>query len=254
MNVPRLWLAGGIVAGALCAAIGLRAPDRAALPEDAVARVGDRLIARDGYLRAVAAVEADRRSPLSPDERRRVLERLIDEELLVQRGLALGLPESDARVRSTLVSEVMNTTGLAARPVLDATALQQHYRDHLDRFSPAGRLHVRAARFVGGVAQPHSPPVPDGLLPPAKLEAYLGPALVREVLDLQAGERRVVETPAGAVELTLVAREPGAPLPFEQVREAVRQDALRVADEAAVRALLDRLREERPVIVAPQLP
>lgn len=254
MNTPRWLLAAGIAAGVLSAAIGLQVPDRPRLPDDAVASVNGRPILRDTYLRAVAAVESDRRGTLSEADRRHILERLIEEELLVQHGIALGLPETDPRLRSTLVSEVMLGAGLAARPPLDEAALRAHYRDHLDRFAPAARLHVRAKRIVADAPTEFVPPVPDGLLPPAKLETYLGPALVQTALAMQAGETRRVEAPGGAVELTLVAREAGAAPPFEALRDAVRLDAQRSADELAVRGLLDRLRHEPGVIVAPQLP
>lgn len=254
MTRPRWLLATGIATGALAAALGLRAPDLRALPDDAAARVGTRTISRDDFLRAVAAVESDRRAPLDDAERRRVLDRLVDEELLVQRALAQGLAESDARVRSTLVSEVMLSTGLAARPAFDEAALRAHYAEHPDRFSPAARLQLRARRIVDGAPRAFEPAPPDGLLPPAKLEAYLGPSLTQAALAMQPGETRRLDGAGGLVELTVIAREPGAAPPFEAVREAVRLDAQRGADEAAVRALLARLREERPVALARELP
>ena len=55
----------------------------------------------------LAALASDRRSPLGPEDRRHVLDRLVDEELLVQRGLDLDLPSLDRRVRADLTQAVI---------------------------------------------------------------------------------------------------------------------------------------------------
>ena len=49
------------------------------------------------------AVRADRRSDLSKEQERQILERLIDEELLIQNALETGFANSDRSVRSTIV-------------------------------------------------------------------------------------------------------------------------------------------------------
>src|SRR5688572_20896614 len=117
-RVPRWLLAAGLVTGAALAAAGLVAPGRS-LPDGAVARVNDRLIQRDEWLRAVAAVASERRTPLTDADQRHILERLVDEELLVQHGRALGLVEHDGRLRDTLVSEVMLAATQRAGAELD---------------------------------------------------------------------------------------------------------------------------------------
>src|SRR5690349_13984703 len=111
-GVPRALLVLGLVVGIVAAASGLLvgAPS-AQLPPQAVALVNGRPILRDAWLRAVAAVATERREALTDADQRHILDRLVDEELLVQHGLALGLPESDGRLRSTLVQEVMAATG-----------------------------------------------------------------------------------------------------------------------------------------------
>ena len=120
------------------AGFGLKAPAAASLPPGAVARVNQHLIPRDAWLRAVAAVASERRTPLTDADQRHILDRLVDEELLVQHGVELGLVESDARLRSTVVSEVM----AAARPaaLFDETDQRRFYDEHRDYFAPAGHL------------------------------------------------------------------------------------------------------------------
>lgn len=250
-------LIAGLLAGVALAAFGLLARPKPALPQGAVARVNDHLILRDNWLRAVAAVAAERRAPLTDDDRRHILERLVDEELLVQHGVALGLVEQDARLRSTMVSEVMlAATSGANAASFDEAALRRFYDEHRDLFAPADRLRVKAWRLDAEEKfLPYEPAVPDALLPPAKLEAYLGPDLVAQALALQAGQLTAPSASnGGRVVVQLLEKKLGAPPPFEQVRDEVRNEARRQADEATVRELLQRLRSENRVTVSPELP
>jgi hypothetical protein len=243
-------LLAGLAAGTLMAASGLRPAPAGGLPPEAVARVGERLILRDAWLRAVAAVASDRRTPLAEGDARHILERLVDEELLVQHGVALGLVENDARLRSTLVSEVMLAASQGARVEPDEAALRAWYDAHRERFAPAARLRVQAWRVdAAGARAPFEPAVPDALLPPAKLQAYLGPSLVTLALELQPGASATVIDAEGTVALELLERQPGEAPPLEQVRQAVITEFRRSADEAAVRALLADLRGRTPIVV-----
>jgi hypothetical protein len=250
-RAPRWLLIAGLAAGAALAALGLRvAPGE--LPPEAVARVNDRLILRDAWLRAVASVASERRAALTEADQRHILERLVDEELLVQHGEQLGLVESDARLRSTLVSEVMaaaRTDGNAP----DDAVLRAFYDANRDFFAPAAKVRVQAWRLgADGNRQPFQPAPPDALLPLAKLRTYIGPALAQAARALPVGQdSAAIETGAGRAVLRVLESQPGVAPPFEQVRDLVRGEMRRRADEASVRALLAQLRETSQVVVAP---
>ena len=106
----------GAALGLALAAWGLLANPRArdALPPAAVASVNGVAIFEDGYRRLLAGFEADTRNALSPAQQKHVLDRMIDEELLVQRGLELGLAESDRRVRADISSAVIRAVVVEA--------------------------------------------------------------------------------------------------------------------------------------------
>ena len=129
----RVWLAFGAAAGlALAAASLLRAPDRDTPPEGSVALVNGVPIRTDSFRRLVAALDADRRSPLSDADHRHVLDRLIEEELLVQHAVDLGLVRTDRRVRADLVSAVLAAINAAAdgyQPRPDE--VEAFYTEHL---------------------------------------------------------------------------------------------------------------------------
>ncbi len=127
----------------------LEAPgDESDLPAGAVARVGERVIRRVDYERVLAGVEQDLRGPLDVAMRRRVLERMIDEELLVQRALDLGLAAVDRRIRGELTSALIDSivSGAEAEEP-DARAVEAHFETNRDFFTRPGRLHARSLFF-----------------------------------------------------------------------------------------------------------
>lgn len=69
---------------------------------------GRPILAAD-YARAVTAFAADRREPPSSADRERILGTLIDEELLLQYGLAAGLVSSDRSVRDAVLRAVVES-------------------------------------------------------------------------------------------------------------------------------------------------
>ncbi len=280
-----LWLlALGAVAGIGLAASSLvrRAEP---LPRDAVASVNGVPIRRADYERQLAALGADQRSPLDAAARRRVLERLIDEELLVQRGLELGLARHDRRVRADLTSAVI--AGVV-RPADGAEPsdkeLREFYETHREFFAQPERLSVRqifvrvrdlgeeaaatqraaeaARRLREGAdfesvrrafGDPEVPPLPSGPLPPAKLQEYLGPTATRMAMGLAAGEvGEPVRSGLGYHVLQLVGRVAPPEPSFEEMRAEVLAEYRRRKGDEALRAYLDALRARADVVVAEQ--
>src|ERR1041384_5004522 len=127
MNVPRLLLIAGLLGGAATAAAGLIGADPPRLPDETVAIVNQHPILRDAWLRAVAAVASEQSRELTAEDQRHILDRLIGEELLVQRGLALGLAEQDGRIRSELVQQVMRSASAASAAEPDEATLRAFY-------------------------------------------------------------------------------------------------------------------------------
>lgn len=106
---------------------------------DVVAVVGTVAIGRDELERALTAVAADRRTPLTFADRARVLERLIDEELLVQAALEAGLPEHDRAVRRALTDAVM----AAIEAQADDDSVQAAVQEYLAWLRAETRVWVR---------------------------------------------------------------------------------------------------------------
>lgn len=254
--MARWLLIMGLLAGIVMAASGVLRIGDETLPADAIARVNDRLILRDAWLRAVAAVSSERRTPLTESDKRHILDRLVDEELLAQHGLALGLVEQDRRLRGQLVAQVLQTASAnsSSGDYSDAE-LREFYSQHRDFFTPPARLRIAATRIdADGQRSAMVPPVPNALLPPSELRMYLGPTLTRAVLELQTGESSAaVAHGSGHAVVEVLQREAAAPPAFEQIREQVRAEMQRRADEEAVRQLLEQLRKDNSVVVSGEL-
>lgn len=89
------------------------------LPADAIAAVNGTPIRTDDYRRAVAMLAGDKRNPLTRADRVHVLERLIEEELLVQAAVSEGLVDHDRAVRQAITRAmvaVIVTDSASARP------------------------------------------------------------------------------------------------------------------------------------------
>ncbi len=101
-------LALGAVVGALCAVLVLLDDTTGrGVDEGAVASVNGSPLALDEYQRAVRLFASEKRSAVSRDDRSLILERMIEEELLLQYGLQAGLVRDDPGVRAEVLRSVI---------------------------------------------------------------------------------------------------------------------------------------------------
>ena len=288
---PAWLLLLGAALGLALATFGLleRRTAENALPDGVVARVGDRVIRRIDYERVLAGVESDLRSPIDAAMRERVLERMIDEELLVQRAIDLGLAVIDRRVRGELTSGLIDSiVSEADAEEPSERAVAEHFEESIDFFTRPGRLRARtiffsarpreaegangtketdalaraqeaAARLAAGEApseveaalgDSQVSPLPDVLLPASKVRDYVGPTLLERIQALEIGAwSDPVESAGGVYLAQLVDREASSVPSLESVEDLVRQDLKRRRGDDALRRYLDDLRSQIPVSV-----
>ncbi len=120
-----LLLAAGSVVGILlgaATAFHKSGSDASVLLDGAVAMVNGKSIREEDYARALALVEGDKRGEITAGDRARVLDRLIEEELLIQRGIEIGLVDSDRSVRKAITQAMLAsivTESVSAQPAED---------------------------------------------------------------------------------------------------------------------------------------
>lgn len=268
-----LW--AGVALGMALTAWGLVGSSPAAPSlEGAVAVVNGQPLSRAAFDRFVAAVGEERREVLPPSERQRLLDRLVDEELLLQYGLGLGLARHEPTARRVIVQSVIASVTSAAEDVEPSEAdLREYYARHPDRFVRSGRIVVEALavpvhdrsdgearaladRAAGRLAEGAAPaavaaelagvettPLPGGPLPLETVRRYLGPTAALRAESLAPGE---VSDPfratAGYLVLRLRDRQEDRVPPFEEVAREVRSEWVRTQGEEALRRFLDDLR------------
>jgi parvulin-like peptidyl-prolyl isomerase len=283
-NARARWLLGiGAVVGLALAtgSIVETAPSHG-VPDDAAALVNGVTIRRETYARALAALAKDSRDALSEADRSHVLDRLVEEELLVQRAQALGLDRTDPVVRNTLVSAMIESV-VAGVGQEEPTpeAVERFYEENREFFARSDRFWVRQLRFpvndskvgaedaararaeiaarrlrngdalevvgrelsAGGIV-----PLPDGFLPAKKLREYLGPTPARAAIRLATGE--VGDPVRGGSAwhvLKMVERASSPPLPLEAVEAQVRSEMRRRAGDESLRRYLEGLRDDADV-------
>jgi len=140
-------LALGAVTGLAIAGYGLftaKGTRLSGVPPEAIALVNQRPILRSDFVAQLQNQFTVRYADATPEERTRVLEDMIDEELMVQRGLDLGLPSYDPDVRAALVAGVeleIFADVLAQRPT--EADLKAYYDRHRDKYIRDGVMRLR---------------------------------------------------------------------------------------------------------------
>ena len=234
------------------------------------------------YRRASNALAADRRGSIEGALQTRALDRLIEEELLVQRGVELGLQHSDPRVRATLTDAVIgaivaHTQDGGAEPTEED--LRGFFQENLEWFRQSSRVRAREvffsaaqdreaarqraldvrSRLDAGVAfevvavagDAPVAPLPDALLTLAKVREYLGSDIARALSTLDAGSvAGPIRSDAGYHVLLVLERVEGEQPAFEAVRDLVRREYWRRAGDEALRGFLERRRKQARIEIA----
>lgn len=270
IRTPDVYYLIGGLAGMVAALIGAIGAPRIELANRPAAIVNGVPIPREALARAVLALQNDSRNPVTPDRERDVLERLIEEELLVQHGVELGLAETDFAARRALVQSVLELA-VAERAGAEPSdeELRRFYRENAGFFAPAPRFSASVVFLSGAPAQVRVNEVratlargaePSGLgdlmavqipraaLPEAEWRRLIGADAARAAASLAPGEVSGALPASGGVMIVRVNGFAAAPAPaYADVAEHVRAEWDRRADEAAVRVYLERLKRRARV-------
>ncbi len=252
---------------------------RDAWGDGVAAKINDSQISREAYETHIGRLAADKRNPLTDDDRAHVLERLIEEELLIQRGVEIGLVERERSVRAAIVQSMINAI-IADTLTMDVPEkdLAAFYKDNGRYFVGAAQLHIRALMIRKGqdveVARARAEkaqtalmagaPVaqvretygdaqivraPDGLLPAAKLRDYVGPTVLEAALGLDRGDvSDIVETPTAFHLFRVIDVQRAAIPPLDEVREQVLSEYRKRAGDKALRDYLEWLKSRADLV------
>lgn len=271
-NIPNIrWLALGSLAGLIMAGYGLlrQADVGSDLPVSALARVNDVLISRDNYERALARLADESTDALTLERRAWMLERLIEEELLVQRGLELGMARSDGAVRNAIVNSLIaSVTGEADAANPTDEQLEQHLADNADRFSFVDKVAVEGwqsddeavaqgfATMLRDTNDPVTtdeirkiPDLPAALMPIENLRDYLGPGIAAATVELPIGSSAVFARRGRWIVVRVLKKESEVVTDLSSIRNQVIIDYRRSLADETLQRYLDDLRNKAKVNV-----
>ena len=252
-------------------------------PEDA-ALVNGRQILRSDF-RTQTQIEAGVPfDQTTPAQRLKVLNEMIDEELLVQRGLEVDLAATDPDVRSAMVAGVdlqVDADVIAQQPT--PQELTDYYNRHIDKYSSDGVMQVvdmdmpiGTGKVEDAVARAQQAsaelnqgaPLPQvsakyGLKDSGRIDsgdnfdfavkAKLGPDIYAAVKDLKAGQASApVKQPDGIHVVLVTKRIASVKLDFAKAQDEVWQDYKKAAREDNERANLKYLKSRADITVAPE--
>ena len=284
----RRGLAAAALLGLLIALVAATPAERARLDEaSAIAKVNERHIDRTAFASAYQALLSDKSKAPTQGDKKLVLARLIEEELLVQRGLEIGLLDGDAAVRKAVAMAVIEfVLAQEGSDAMSESKLRAFYNQNKQRFAPASRLQV-AQIFVPYGETPDDeaiikrlddirvalrrgddfaatatalgteilPPLPRVMLTPNKMTDYLGPDLTAAAAQLPQGS--ISDALAGATGwhfLKIIRNQPGTAPAFEDIRGQIVDALRRENDDTALRDYLDWLARRADIILAPDAP
>jgi hypothetical protein len=235
--------------------------------------------------RATLAAVLARSGASAESTRRAAIENLVNEELLVQRAVEIGLLDSDRSVRKALARAAIDmavTENDAIGPT--EAELRAFHASHAALFSLPRRARVRAlffsdehggdealrqAREAAAAIAAGMPfdeaskrfgdhpglPLADALLPEAVLRRDLGPALAEAALALSPGDvSEPVRAGAGVYLLQLAADEPARAATFDEVRARVEAALRRQRGDEAFASRLSGLRSHARIVRAVDAP
>lgn len=281
----RIVLGTGAAVGILLAAAGALVPTANDFSGNVVARVNGKAITAQDVDFARGRLSVNGHEAVTPEARLTALQWLIDQELLIQRGIEIGLLDSDLTVRKAIAGAMIDTvvaSVLAKEPTEEE--LRAFYTSHAAVFTVPAQVHVQhiscggngdrnrardqaeqaSAAIAHGMSFPEARerygdegdvPLPDTLLPLGVLRRLLGPTLTDAVLTLKAGDTSPpLQSPAGYHILRLVELQPEQILPYEAMKQEVKAEYFRRGRDEALQHYLDDLRQQATIVLSPQAP
>ncbi|HEY6924771.1 MAG TPA: peptidylprolyl isomerase [Steroidobacteraceae bacterium] len=275
--------AAGAVIGLIIAGIGLFSARGTAthnVPPEDIALVNQRPVLRSDFITQLESETGETFEQTTRAEKLKVLDEMIKEELLVQRGLELDFAETDQATRNALAT-AMDQQALAEATTSQPSEqqLQDFYQKHPAKYASDGILTVRHLVMPVDKRTPEqrtqnardavsalrtNTPVEEviaryGLTEPRNdgdefyfaAKIHLGDALFARALKLAPGEVTEPEQQPDGIHIVKVLQDKApVPLTFERARLQVLTDYKNAQQERLMSATMKFLRERSKILIA----
>ena len=211
-------------------------------PPDTLVTVNGYPITQSALRNAEKRIQSNPFDPINPDDRELLLQRLIDDELMLQHAEDLGIFMTDPGIRKLLVRSSIDSIIEDSRSIpISDEQLRTFYEDHKSVFQRPSRIHLKVASFlnpevaknIGEIIKKEVPfelaiaetktgelmDIPSSLLPEHVLRRYLGSELTAVALSLSENQ---LSSPITFGEFTyliyVLAKEPEQQLSLDDSR------------------------------------
>jgi len=241
------------------------------LPDNIIATVNDKIIPSDKYQTIINLIQNDKRDELTKADREMALDRIIEEELLVQYAYKNGFLEADDLLRKSIVRSVVDSIVEQALSVVPAEQdLLKFYEANRQTFAIDEKYRVvilssqnRSDIDEGKVIWQSNYDltllrqtfksidrldIPTGFISKIRLGTLIGPLLRDKVLSLQVGETsQTLKTIYGYSIVTLVDKKDRVIPEFKEISEIVLQEYKRQQREEILEELLKDLKRQSDI-------
>ena len=233
--------------------------------DHAIARVGEREISRQRFEEIIKVLDDQSDSELTLEKKNLIRERLIDEELLIQRAIELDLVRNDSLVKGnviqTMFQYIINSKELTEPSEAE---LREYFSKEKNYFSSGKRFKLKnytfrnlsdaeKARyslnqgnlesFLKLVETESAIDLPNVFLTPQKIRDYLGPKVLEELPSLEKGGYSKIfeinQVPSIVICIdVLLDNNPK----FEEIIEQIKNKFIRDREDSLVKEYIENLR------------
>jgi hypothetical protein len=241
------------------------------LPDNIIATVNDKIIPSDKYQTIINLIQNDKRDELTKADREMALDRIIEEELLVQYAYKNGFLEADDLLRKSIVRSVVDSIVEQALSVVPAEqdllkfyetnrqtfAIDEKYRvvilssknqSDIDEGKVIWQSNYDLTLLRQTFKRINRLDIPTGFISKIRLGTLVGPLLRDKVLSLQVGETsETLKTIYGYSIVTLVDKKDRVIPEFKEISEIVLQEYKRQQREEILEELLKDLKRQSDI-------
>jgi len=247
------------------------------LPDDVVAMVNDKIIPTEKYQIVLELIANDKRNDLTKEDKKMALDRIIEEELLVQYAYQNGFLEVDDLLRKNIVRSVVDSIVEQAIAVIpEEKDLRLFFSENrsfftIDEqfriviFSSKNEDDIKKAKRIweesydtkllfSSIGTVGKMDLPSGFISKMRLGNLIGPLLRELVLSLRVGETsRVIKTIYGYSIITLIDKKNQNTPEFEIIKDVVIQEYRRRQREDILDDLLNTLKKQSDLSINERL-
>ena len=110
--------------------------------QNAVALVNDMTISEDQYIKYISTLGIDVIDENDEELLEIVLEKMIEEELLLQKGIELELHKFDIQIRKAIIQQVINSVLLQNEEKVTEKELREYYENNKKKYQLSKLIHL----------------------------------------------------------------------------------------------------------------